>query len=179
MRENQRLRFVPLSQDVVKSVLSDSKGIHDNASRHNGLACGYAEALEAQLRTEFERLMAFAEQADGVKVPEGMRIPEESTRCEARLASTAVAGMAHRLTIRAWRAAYAMRGHIVAPVFGIIKSMMGFSSVPDLQAEEPRGRQDTGLSGGKSQTYGSAASVIRETLRGNSVFFKPLAIICP
>ena len=34
--------------------------------------------------------------------------------------------MAHRLTTRTGRAAYALRKQTVEPVFGIIKSVMGF-----------------------------------------------------
>ena len=40
--------------------------------------------------------------------------------------ATAMQAMAHRLTTKAGRAAYALRKQTVEPVFGIIKSVMGF-----------------------------------------------------
>jgi len=82
-RENQLSRFGRVSLDGTK--------IHANASRHSALSYGHAETIEAQLKTEVQELLALAEQADGRNVPEGMSVPEELKRREARLAAIAEA----------------------------------------------------------------------------------------
>ena len=82
-RENQLSRFGRVSLDGTK--------IHANASRHSALSYGHAETIEAQLKTEVQELLALAEQADGRNVPEGMSVPEEWKRREARLAAIAEA----------------------------------------------------------------------------------------
>lgn len=82
-RENQLSRFGRVSLDGTK--------IHANASRHSALSYGYADALEAQLQAEVQQLMALAEQADGVNVPDGMDLPAELKRREDRLAAIAAA----------------------------------------------------------------------------------------
>ncbi|MBK5942027.1 IS1182 family transposase [Halochromatium roseum] len=69
----------------------DGTKIHANASRHSALSYGHAEAIEAQLKGEVQELLALAEQADGRNVAEGMSIPEELQRREARLAAIAEA----------------------------------------------------------------------------------------
>jgi transposase len=82
-RENQLSRFGSVSLDGTK--------IHANASRHSALSWGHAEAIEAQLKSEVQELLALAEQADGANVPDGMSIPEELQRREHRLAAIAEA----------------------------------------------------------------------------------------
>jgi transposase len=82
-RENQLSQFGRVSLDGTK--------IHANASRHSALSYGYAEALEAQLQAEVQELMDLAEQADGVNVPDGMKLPEELQRRAERLAAIAAA----------------------------------------------------------------------------------------
>ena len=82
-RENQLSRFGRVSLDGTKS--------HANASRHSALSYGHAATIEAQLKTEVQELMALAEQADGRNVPEGMSVPEELKRRDARLAAIAEA----------------------------------------------------------------------------------------
>jgi transposase len=80
-RENQLSRFGSVSLDGTK--------IHANASRHSALSYGHAEAIEAQLKREVQQLLALAEEADGVNVPDGMSVPEELQRREDRLAAIA------------------------------------------------------------------------------------------
>jgi transposase len=82
-RENQLSRFGRVSLDGTK--------IHANASRHSALSYGHAEAIEAHLQAEVQELLALAEQADGVNVPDGMSVPEELQRREDRLAAIAEA----------------------------------------------------------------------------------------
>ncbi len=67
----------------------DGTKIHANASRHSALSYGHAEAIEAQLKAEVQQLLALAEEADGVNVPDGMSVPEELKRREDRLAAIA------------------------------------------------------------------------------------------
>ncbi len=82
-RENQLSRFGTVSLDGTK--------IHANASRHNALSSAHAEAIEAQLKGEVQPLLALAEEADGVNVPDGMSVPGELKRREDRLAAIATA----------------------------------------------------------------------------------------
>ncbi len=82
-RENPLSRFGTVSLDGTK--------IHANASRHSALSYGHAEAIEAHLKAEVQELLALAEQADGVNVPDGMSVPEELKRREDRLAAIAAA----------------------------------------------------------------------------------------
>ena len=80
-RENQFSQFGSVSLDGTK--------IHANASRHSALSYGHAETIEAQLKVEVQQLLALAEEADGVNVPDGMSVPEELQRRAARLAAIA------------------------------------------------------------------------------------------
>ena len=80
-RENQLSQFGSVSLDGTK--------IHANASRHSALSYGHAEAIEAHLKEEVQQLLALAEAADGVNVPDGMSVPEELQRREDRLAAIA------------------------------------------------------------------------------------------
>ena len=73
-RENRFSRF--------GSVRLDGTKIHANASRHSALSYGHAEVQE---------LLALAEGTDGAQVPNGMSIPAELERREARLAAIAAA----------------------------------------------------------------------------------------
>lgn len=73
------------------TVALDGSKIHANASRHSALSYGHAKKLEKQLKREVQQLMRLAEQADAVDVPDGMSIPEELERREARLAAIAEA----------------------------------------------------------------------------------------
>ena len=80
-RENQVSRFGTVSLDGTK--------IHANASRHSALSYEYAEAIEAQLKGEVQELLALAEAADGANLPDGLSLPEELERREARIAAIA------------------------------------------------------------------------------------------
>ena len=71
------------------TVALDGTKIHANASRHSALSHEHAGKIEAQLQAEVADLMAKAEAADRADVPDGMSIPEELARREARLAAIA------------------------------------------------------------------------------------------
>ncbi len=83
----QVAREHPLSQ--FGSVSLDGTQIHANANRHRALSYGHAEAIAAQLKVEVQQLLALAEAADGVNVPDGMSVPDEHKRRENRLAAIA------------------------------------------------------------------------------------------
>ena len=71
------------------TVALDGTKIHANASRHSALSYEHASKIEAQLRAEVADLMAKAEAADQADLPDGMSVPEELARREARLAAIA------------------------------------------------------------------------------------------
>ena len=71
------------------TVALDGTKIHANASRHSALSYEHAGKIEAQLQAEVAALIAKAEAADQADVPDGMSIPEELGRREARLVSIA------------------------------------------------------------------------------------------
>jgi transposase len=79
------------------TVALDGTKIHANASRHSALSYEHAGKIEAQLKAEVADLLAKAEAADRVDVPDGMSIPEELARREKRLETLAAA----RATIEA------------------------------------------------------------------------------
>ena len=79
------------------TVALDGTKIHANASRHRALSYEHAGKIELQLKAEVADLMAKAEATDQADVPDGMSIPEELARREARLAKLAEA----RATIEA------------------------------------------------------------------------------
>ena len=67
------------------TVALDGTKVHANASRHSALSYGHAEKLEARLQAEVKELLARAEAADAEPLLEGLNIPEELARREARL----------------------------------------------------------------------------------------------
>jgi transposase len=69
------------------TVALDGTKIHANASRHSALSYAHAK----QLKREVQQLLKLAEQADAADIPDGMSIPEELERREARLAAIAEA----------------------------------------------------------------------------------------
>ena len=73
------------------TVALDGTKLKANASRHSALSYGHAKKLEKQLKREVRQLMKLAEQADAADIPDGMSIPEELERREARLAAIAEA----------------------------------------------------------------------------------------
>jgi transposase len=73
------------------TVALDGTKIHANASRHSALSYGHAKKLEKQLKREVQQLLKLAERADAADIPDGMSIPEELERREARLAAIAEA----------------------------------------------------------------------------------------
>src|SRR6202167_751725 len=73
------------------TVALDGTKIHANASRHSALSYEHAGKIEEQLKAEVADLMARAEAADAAEVADGMSIPDELARREARLAKLAEA----------------------------------------------------------------------------------------
>ncbi|MGH8166619.1 MAG: IS1182 family transposase [Woeseiaceae bacterium] len=73
------------------TVALDGTKLHANASRHSALSYGHAKKLEKQLKREVRQLLKLAAQADAADLPDGMSIPEELERREARLAAIAEA----------------------------------------------------------------------------------------
>jgi len=74
------------------TVALDGTKIHANASRHSALSYEHATKIEAQLKAEVAELLARAEAADQAEAAvDGMSIPEELARREARLAKLAEA----------------------------------------------------------------------------------------
>lgn len=69
------------------TVALDGTKLHANASRHSALSYGHAKKLEEQLQGEVRELLELAEAADAADIPDGMSIPEELERREARLAA--------------------------------------------------------------------------------------------
>mgnify|MGYP003503418335 FL=1 len=69
----------------------DGTKVKANASRHSALSHGHIEQLETPLKAEVDSLLAQAEQADQSAVPDGMNLPAEITRRQARLVAMAAA----------------------------------------------------------------------------------------
>jgi transposase len=91
LREIERL-FVQVLQIArelkllkLGTVALDGTKVHANASRHSALSYGHAQKIEAQLQTEVKELLARAQSADAEPLPEGLNIPDELARREARL----------------------------------------------------------------------------------------------
>ncbi len=80
---NELLKLGTLSLDGTK--------VKANASRHSALSHGHIEQLEIQLKAEVESLLTLAEQADQSAVPDGMNLPAEIARRQARLEAMAAA----------------------------------------------------------------------------------------
>jgi transposase len=69
----------------------DGTKVKANASKHKALSYKHARKIEAQLQAEVSALTALAEAADQVPVVEGMEVPAEIARREARLKALAEA----------------------------------------------------------------------------------------
>ena len=63
----------------------DGTKVKANASRHRALSHGHIGRIETQLREEVQQLMEMAGNADRESVPDGMDVPAEIARREARL----------------------------------------------------------------------------------------------
>jgi transposase len=74
---------------TVGKVSLDGTKVHANASKHSALSWEHAVKIEAQLTAEVEELLRLADEADGSELPDGMSVPEELARREARLAAIA------------------------------------------------------------------------------------------
>jgi transposase len=69
----------------------DGTKVKANASKHRALSYGHIGRIEAQLREEVQQLMGMAENADRQSLPDGMDVPAEIARREARLKALAEA----------------------------------------------------------------------------------------
>jgi transposase len=128
----------------------DGTKIHANASRHSALSYDRAGKLKEQLEAEVSELKAAvaqltaqAEAADQADLPDGLSVPDELARREKRLAKLAEARSKiearagerfereqaeheAKLATREGKKLYALRKQTPEPVFGIIKSVLGF-----------------------------------------------------
>jgi transposase len=99
-----RKRFLPELEELFVQVLSlaqtmkllqlgqislDGSKLKANASKHKALSHGHIEKLEAQLREEVRALLAKAEATDREELPDGLDLPAELARREARLEALA------------------------------------------------------------------------------------------
>jgi transposase len=82
-RANQLTRFGTVSLDGTK--------ISANASRHSALSYGHASRIEAQLQAEIDEMLELAERADQTDLPDGLDLPAEIRRREARIEKIAEA----------------------------------------------------------------------------------------
>jgi transposase len=73
------------------TVSLDGTKIQANASKHRALSWEHAGTIEAQLRAEVAQLLHLAAQADAGARADGMSVPEELKRRDARLAAIAAA----------------------------------------------------------------------------------------
>lgn len=69
----------------------DGTKVHANASRHSAMSYGHAKKLEAKLKAEVAELIGRAESANGKDWPDGLNLPQELARREARLEAIAAA----------------------------------------------------------------------------------------
>src|SRR5258705_13435537 len=69
----------------------DGTKVKANASKHRALSHGHIGRIEAQLHEEVQQLMGMAENAERNGVPDGMDVPAELARREARLKALAEA----------------------------------------------------------------------------------------
>ena len=101
-----RKRFLPELEELFIQVLSiaqtmkllqlgqitlDGSKLKANASKHKALSYGHMDKLEAQLREEVQALLAKAEATDREELPDGLDLPAELARREARLEALAEA----------------------------------------------------------------------------------------
>jgi transposase len=82
----QEMKLVKLGR-----IALDGTKVKANASRHRALSYGHIGRIEAQLHEEVQQLMEMAENADRNGVPDGMDVPAELARREARLKALAEA----------------------------------------------------------------------------------------
>ncbi len=111
----------------------DGTKIKANASKHKALSYGHALKIEAQLRAEVQALTARAEAADQTPVPDGLDVPAELARREARLAALAAA----KLTIEA-RAAERVAGEQQA-----FEAKQAARAAQRAAGKKPRGKDPT------------------------------------
>jgi len=69
----------------------DGRTLKANASKHRALSSGHIKKLDAQLPGDVKQLIAVAEAADNATRPDGLNLPEEIARREARLTAIAAA----------------------------------------------------------------------------------------
>ncbi len=83
----QQILLVAAESGVLKigRVSIDGTKVKANASKHHALSYAHALKLERRIKNEIERLLRMAEKADMTDIPDGMSIPEELARREARL----------------------------------------------------------------------------------------------
>src|SRR5947208_8832822 len=93
--EGQFVEVLKLAREMgvlkMGTVALDGTKIHANASRHSALSYEHAVKSEGQWKAEVAELLAKAQAAEQADGADGMSIPEELARREARLEQLAVA----------------------------------------------------------------------------------------
>jgi transposase len=133
------------------TVALDGTKIHANASRHSALSYEHASQIEAQLRAEVADLLAKAEVADQVPLPDGLSVPEELARREYEA----------KMTARAVKAAATGRNPRGRPPMPPIEQP-GPTDQVNLTDEESRIMPVPG--GGFEQCYNAQACVVAGSL---------------
>jgi transposase len=72
-------------------VTLDGTKVKANASKHHAMSYAHAGKLERRIKNEIDRLLRMAEKADERDLPDGMDVPAELARREARLQAIAEA----------------------------------------------------------------------------------------
>jgi transposase len=75
----------------IGTISLDGTKIKANASKHSAYSYGHACKIEGELKKEVDELFRIAEESDNESAPEGMNVPEELARREARLEAIAEA----------------------------------------------------------------------------------------
>ena len=156
----------------------DGTKMHANASRHSALSYEQAGKIEAQLKAEVADLLAKAAAADQADVPDGMSIPEELARREARLAKLAEARA--KLEARAKERYEREQGEHQAKLAERVAKVAATGKKPGGRppqppTEGPRSRDQINLSdedsrimpvagGGFEQCYNAQAVVVADSL---------------
>ena len=110
-------------------LLAREMGVHANASRHSALSYEHAGKIEAQLKAEVAGLMAKAEAADTADIPDELALREKRLQKLAEARAKMEARAKERFA----------REQTPEPVFGIIKSVLGFRQFSMRGLDKARG----------------------------------------
>jgi transposase len=173
------VRVLELAREIgmlkMGTVALDGTKIHANASRHSALSYEHAGKIEEQLKAEVADLMAQAEAADAAEVADGMSIPDELARREARLAKLAEARakIEARARERFEQEAAEHRAKLAAKAEATGKKPGGKPPAPPVEGPQPKDQikltdEDSRImpvaGGGFDQCFNAQAVVATESL---------------